>query len=84
MRISTVENQDDSRYSVVIHVANVKVYPITSLNVQMDDTLAMLAAEARSVGASDLIGVRFEPVWDAARSINVLMAYGTALIELLD
>lgn len=84
MRISTTENQDARWYSVIVHVANVKVYPIASLKTQMDDTLAMLASEARSVGAIDLIGVRFEPVWDATRAINVMMAYGTALIELLD
>lgn len=82
MRLSTTSSLDQDADTVLIHVLNIRLYGTLSMKQQMDDTIAMLEAEAEKINAADVMGVRFDRIWSPDRNGYLMAAYGTAIIRL--
>ncbi len=79
MRLSTTSTLNENQDAVLIHVVNRGIYGELASDAQMDDTIAMMESQADKVGALDVVGIRFEPLWDHNRNVMLMMAYGTAI-----
>lgn len=75
----TVSGRTIKRVVGPVTVINNKIYSEETFHRQPDDTFDLLLQRLPKVGANTAVGVRLAPMLDA-RGVQVMMAYGTAVI----